>query len=91
MTSEMVEVILYENGTYEVKDIESRYATQRLVAWMNGSKCDVYHCRKSKWKSYLMKLLNTNINTIDKDIRELQKRKKATEKMRVRISKEIEK
>ncbi len=87
MKREMVKVILYENGTYEVKDIESDYATQRLVGWVNGSKCDIYYCYKSKWRSYLMKLLDTS--AINKDIRELQKRKKAIEKLRVRISKEI--
>lgn len=88
MKREMVEVILYENGAYEVKDIEADNATQRLVGWVNGSKCDIYHCYKSKWKSYLLKLLDTN--AIDKNIRELQKRKKTIEKLRVRISKEIE-
>ena len=41
MKREMVEVILYENGTYEVKDIEADNATQRLVGWVNGSKCDI--------------------------------------------------
>ena len=87
MKREMVEVILYENGTYEVKDIEADYATQRLVGWVNGIECDIYYCHKNKWKTYLMKLLDTN--AIDKNIRELQKRKKAIEKLRVRISKEI--
>lgn len=87
MKREMVEVILYENGTYEVKDIEADSATQRLVGWVNDSKCDIYHCPKSKWRTYLMKLLDTK--AIDKEIRELQKRKKAIEKLRVRISKEI--
>lgn len=87
MTREMVKVILYENGTYEVKDIEADHATQRLVGRVNGSKCDIYYCHKSKWKSYLLRLLDTN--AIDENIRELQKRKKAIERLRVRISKEI--
>lgn len=87
MKHEMVEVILFEDGTYEVKDIPSVYATQRLCGVRNGQSCDIYHCYKSKWKEYLLKLLSTN--QIDKQIEELQKRKKKLTSLKEKISKEL--
>lgn len=84
---EMVEVVLHENGTYEVNNIDPHNATQKLYRY-NGSTglhSQVYICPKDKWKTYLMKLLSTK--DIDKKIKELQKQKKAMEKLKEEITK----
>ena len=89
MTREMVSVRLYEDGTYEVKDIEHHYATQRLTGSCNGKRCEIYFCPKASWKKYLLKLISTN--DIDKEIKELEWQKKKLERLREKITKEIEK
>jgi len=88
MKREMVEVTLYEDGTYTVEDIDSCYATQKLWGWRNDQKCESYHCLKSRWKDYLVKLLNTK--DIDQEIAELKKKKRAKEALKARLLKEIE-
>ena len=86
---EMVRVSLYEDGNYEVKDVESYHVTQRMWGVYDGKHVDIYYCLKSKWKYYLLKLLSTN--DIDKQIAELKKKKRMMEKLRDKIAKEIEK
>ena len=88
MVREMVCVRLYRDGTYEVKDIDSSYATQRLAGSCEKGTFDVYYCRKDKWKYYLLKLIDTS--RIDKEIKELQKRKRDMQKLKDKISKELE-
>lgn len=88
MNREMVEVVLYENGTYEVNDIDSDYATQRLFGFRHDMWCDIYRCPKSNWKKRLLKLLSTN--RIDKKIKELEKQKRKIEKLKEKITKELE-
>ena len=80
---EMVAVRLFEDGTYEVNDIDSNYVTQRYY----GNRCDTYYCSKAKWKEYLLKLCSTE--RIDKQIAELTKRKKKMEKLRIKLEKEL--
>ena len=84
----MVSVRLYEDGTYEVEDIDPGYATQRLVGSCNGKHCEIYFCPKASWKKYLLRLLSTK--DIDKKIKELEKQKKKIEQLREKITKEIE-
>lgn len=88
MTREMVCVRLYEDGTYEVNDIDSSYATQRLFGLCEKGTFDAYYCRKDKWRCYLLKLIDTS--RIDKEIKELQKRKRDMQKLKDKISKELE-
>ena len=88
MSREMVRVRLFKDGTYEVKDIDSIYATQRLAGCCEKGTVDIYHCPKSRWKYYLLKLLDTT--EIDKEIKELQKRKRNMQKLKDKISKELE-
>jgi len=86
---EMVEVILYENGTYEVNDIDPHCATQRLYRYNGQAKLSakVYNCPKDKWETYLMKLISTK--DIDRKIKELQKQKKAIENLKENIVKTL--
>lgn len=87
MSKEMVEVILYEDGNYEINDIDSQYAIQRLYGVRHNMSCDIYHCPKSNWKKYLLKLLSTN--EIDKKIKELEKQKGKMEKLKEKITEEL--
>ena len=87
MKREMVSVVLYEDGTYTVEDIPDDHATQRLYGIRNGKSCKIYYCFKSKWKTYLLRLLSTN--DIDKQIAELNKRKKAMIELKNRLKKEL--
>lgn len=88
MKREMVSVVLYEDGTYTVEDIPDYYATQQLYGVHNGKNCKIYYCFKSKWKTYLLKLLSTN--DIDRQIAELNKKKKAIMKLKEQIKKELD-
>ena len=89
MKREMVSVTLYEDGTYKVEDIPDYYATQKLYGVHDGKSCKIYHCFKSKWKTYLLKLLSTN--DIDKQIAKLNKQKKDIIELRNKIKKELDK
>jgi hypothetical protein len=86
---EMVEVVLWEDGTYEVEDTNPHFATQKMYRYdgNTGLSAELYICKKEKWKYYLMKLLSTK--DIDDKIRELNKKKKAMEQLKEKISKEI--
>lgn len=84
---EMVEVILYDDGTYEVNGVDSRHVTQKMVGWSGSRHLEKYYCKKDKWKYYLMKLLDTK--DIDRQIQRLKKKKKEMEKLKEKISKEI--
>lgn len=88
MKREMVSVVLYEDGTYTVEDILDYYATQKLYGMRDGKNCKIYHCVKSKWKTYLLKLLSTN--DIDEQIAELNKQKKAIMELKEQIKKELD-
>ena len=87
MLDEMVKVILYENGEYEVNEADPHRATQHMVGMGNKGRFELYYCPKDKWKHYLLKLLSTE--SIDKEIEELKKQKKAKEELRAKIKKEI--
>lgn len=87
---EMVEVVLWEDGTYEVEDTNPNHVTQMMYRYDCkglGRSGKVYICKKEKWKYYLMKMLSTK--DIDDEIRELKKKKKAMEQLKEKISKEI--
>lgn len=87
MKREMVSVILYEDGTYIVEDIPDYYATQKLYGMRDGKSCKIYHCIKSKWKTYLLRLLSLSTKDIDKQIAELNKQKKAIMELKEQIKK----
>lgn len=88
MKREMVSVVLYEDGTYTVEDIPDYYATQELYGMRDGKNCKIYHCFKSKWKTYLLRLLSTK--DIDKQIAKLNKQKKTITELKNRLKKEFD-
>ena len=89
MKKEMIEVIFYENdATSEVNDIDGNYKTQEMCGYRNGELIRKYHCEKSRWKKYLLKLLNSSIKGLTSDIRMLDKKKKRIEKLKEQIERE---
>lgn len=80
---EMVEVVLYDDGTYEVNDISATYATQHLVGTRNGRDVDIYHCHKDIWQVYMIRLLKRKIGEMNEVIKELNKNKKRIESILV--------
>lgn len=89
MKREMAEVVLYDDGTYELHDIESCYRTQKFYGFRNGKPANIYYCPKDRWREYLIKLLDTK--EIDQEIKKLNQKKKRIEKLKIKIEKEISK
>ena len=91
MKREMVRIALYEDGTYEVKDTDQDYVTQRMYGVdKDGRDVDVYYCLKDKWEWYLSKLLSSKVKDIDKEIKKLQRNKKRMEKLKNWVLKNLE-
>jgi hypothetical protein len=88
MAREMVQVVLYENGEYEVWGANQHHATQHMVGMGNKGRFESYYCPKNEWKHYLLKLLSTE-DIIDDKIKELKKQKKAREELTEKIKKEL--
>ena len=86
----MVKVVLFEDGTYKVSDVNGKRKIQKLNGVSKGKKCELYFCNKDKWKEYLLKLISESINRIDEELSKLQKNRKVLVELKNRISKEIE-
>lgn len=71
---EMVEITLYEDGTWEIKDIDSSHVTQKLYCALKGRFGTLYYCRKEKAYYYLKKLFKELIAKNKNKIKELEKR-----------------
>lgn len=87
---EMVCVSLYEDGYYEVKDIESCYSTQMcyFVKQKESGECKKgieYFCQKDKQDLYLKKLADRMLKDVEKEISKVQKKKRRVEKIRKKI------
>jgi hypothetical protein len=87
MRREMVKVVLYEDGTYEVNEAESHHATQHMVGMDNRGRFESYYCPKNEWKHYLLELLCTK--DIDAKIEKLKEQKKIREELAAKIKKEL--
>ena len=83
MTKEMVEVLLYKDGTFELNnDIYGDVKPHKAYGFNKGKSCYMYYCRKDKWKMYLLKLINEYEKDIDKNFKQLNKRKEKLEKLK---------
>lgn len=87
MTREMVEVVLYENGEYEVNGADPHHAIQSMVGMSDKGRFESYYCQKNEWKHYLLKLLSTK--DIDAKIEKLKEQKKIREELAAKIKKEL--
>ena len=88
MTREMVEVILYENGEYEVRGANTHHATQHMVGMGNKGRFESYYCPKNEWKHYLLQMA-ISTKDIDEKIKKLKKQKKAKAELSWKIKKEL--
>lgn len=88
MTREMVEVVLYEDGEYEVKGANPHYAIQRMVGMGNKGRFESYYCQRNEWKHYLLQMV-ISTKDIDAKIEELKERKKIREELAAKIKKEL--
>lgn len=88
MIREMVKVVLYDNGEYEVREADPYYMTQRMSGMNDKGHYELYYCKKDKWKHYLLELLSTK--DIDEKIEKLKEQKKAKEELAAKIKKELE-
>lgn len=87
MTKEMVEVLLYKDGTFELNnDIYGDVTTHKDYGFNKSQFCYMYYCRKDKWKMYLLKLINEYEKDIDKNLKQLNKRKEKLEKLKEKYS-----
>ena len=78
----MIQLRLYEDGTYTVKDIGPDNQTQLFYGWDGDRKkghCNFieYYCFKSKKDYYLQRLVKKQLADIDEKMAELKKKKKA--------------
>jgi hypothetical protein len=78
MAREMVEVVLYEDGTYEVNGADPHHATQHMVGMNDKGRYEKYRCTKDKWKHYLLQMV-ISTKDIDAKIEKLKEQKKARE------------
>lgn len=88
MTEQMVEVILYEDGRYEVNDVAERYATTHLYRCAHGVEGEMYYCKKSRWKFYLLKLVRSIEKSLDKQIAELNEKRNKIASLKIELMNE---
>jgi hypothetical protein len=87
MTREMVEVVLYEDGTYEVNEADPHHAIQGMFGMGCKGRFELYYFPKDEWKHYLLKRLCTK--DIDAKIEKLKEQKKIREELAAKIKKEL--
>jgi hypothetical protein len=87
MAREMVQVVLYENGEYEVNGADRHHEIQSMVGRGNKGRFELYYCPKNEWKHYLLILLSTK--DIDWKIEKLKEQKKIREELAAKIKKEL--
>lgn len=87
---EMVEVILFEDGIYEINDIDEDYATQKLTGHINHKNCSIYHCKKKQSKKYLLKLMKDQIKDVDDEVKRLKKCKAKLNTIKNKLEHDLE-
>lgn len=70
----MVEIILYEDGTWEIEDIDSNYATQKLYGFKGGRSYTGYRCKKGKEYYYIDIMMKELIEENKNKIKELKEK-----------------
>jgi hypothetical protein len=88
MAREMVEVVLYENGEYEVNGADPHHVTMHMVGMGNKGRFESYYCPKNEWKHYLLQMV-ISTKDIDWKIEKLKEQKKAREELAAKIKKEL--
>lgn len=87
---EMVAVILYKDGTWEIEDIDSNYETQKLYGFKGGRSCDIYHCKKGKEYYYIDIMMKELIEENKNKIKELKNKNKILLEQLLNFKKDFE-
>ena len=69
---EMSEVIVYYDGTYEIKDLDYNYATQHLYCTIKGKSGECYHCLKGREEYYKKRLVKSIIRKQEEKVKKEQ-------------------
>ena len=69
---EMSEVIVYYDGTWEIKDLDCNYATQHLYCTIKGKSGECYHCPKGKEEYYKKRLVKSIIKKQEEKVKKEQ-------------------
>lgn len=65
---EMSEVIVYYDGTWEIKDLDCNYATQHI----KGKYDECYHCLKGREEYYKKRLVKSIISRQEEKVKKEQ-------------------
>jgi hypothetical protein len=71
---EMSAVIVYYDGTWEIKDLNCNYATQHLYCTIKEKSGECYYCSKEKEEYYKKKLLKNIIRKQEEKVKKEQER-----------------
>lgn len=71
---EMSEVIVYYDGTWEIKDLDCNHTTQHLYCTIKGKSGECYYCRKGKEEYYKKKLVKSIIKKQEEKVKKEQER-----------------
>lgn len=71
---EMIKVIVYYDGTWDIENLDGNYATQHLYCTIKGKSGECYHCLKGKEEYYKKKLVKNIIKKQEEKVKEAQER-----------------
>ena len=69
---EMSQVIVYYDGTWEIKDLDCNYATQHLYCTIKGKSGECYHCLKGREEYYKKRLVKSIIRKQEEKVKKEQ-------------------
>lgn len=76
-----VEVVLYDDGTYEVKDVDYFRISPHFSDKRNGRNVDIFYCNKETWKFEICHRINKEIEQEKEIIKQLKQNKKQKESL----------
>lgn len=85
-----VEVVLYDDGTYEVKDVD-HFISSHFSDKRNGRDVDIFYCGKETWKFEVCHLINKEIERDKETIKQLKQDKKRNESLLKSFLEELDK
>lgn len=86
-----VEVVLYDDGTYEVKDVDYFRISSHFSDKRNGRDVDIFYCGKETWKFEVCHLINKEIERDKETIKQLKQDEKRNESLLKSFLEELDK
>lgn len=78
----MVDIMLFDDGTYEIEDVPSYRIAHRYYGVVDGKPCIGQICKKDKWRWHLRKLISWAIKDNNKKISKCKKENACLEKLK---------